>query len=69
MRIFTDRKGKVFVHNWPHDYSFTARPCYGAVGTHPTGMLSCFFKFSRNFLSKPRLKQFPHSQPFQLFSK
>ena len=22
-------------------HSFTARPCYGAVGTHPTGMLSC----------------------------
>ena len=23
-------------------YWFTARPCYGAVGTHPTGMLSCY---------------------------
>ena len=23
--------------------SFTARPRYGAVGKHPTGMLSCFF--------------------------
>ena len=29
------------VHNWPHGYSFTAHPCYGAVVTHPTGMLSC----------------------------
>ena len=24
-------------------YSFT--PCYGAVGTHPTGMLSCYNLF------------------------
>ena len=45
-RIFTDRKGKVmfsqvFVHNWPNGYSLTARPCYGAVGTNLTGMLSC----------------------------
>ena len=30
------------VHNWPHGYSVTAHPCYSAVGTHPTGMLSCF---------------------------
>ena len=22
-------------------YSVTAHPCYGAVGMHPTGMLSC----------------------------
>ena len=29
------------VHNQPHGYSVTAHPCYGAVGTHPTGMLSC----------------------------
>ena len=29
------------VHNWPHAYSVTAHPCHGAVGTHPTGMLSC----------------------------
>ena len=33
------------VHNRPHDYSFTAHPCYGAVGTHPTGMHSCFKKY------------------------
>ena len=26
----------------PHGYLFIARTCYGAVGTHPTGMLSCF---------------------------
>ena len=25
------------VHNQPHHYSDTAHPCYGAVGTHPTG--------------------------------
>ena len=30
------------VHNWPHGYSVT--PCYGTVGTHPTGMLSCYKK-------------------------
>ena len=30
-----------------------------------TLLLSCFFKFSPNFLSKPRLKQFSHSQPFK----
>ena len=29
------------VYNWPHGYSVTAPPCYGAVGTHPIGMLSC----------------------------
>ena len=33
---------QVFVHNRSHGYSFIARPCYGAVGTHPTGMLSLF---------------------------
>ena len=46
--FITDRKGKVmfsqvFVHNRPHGYSFTAHPCYGAVGTYPTGMLSWSF--------------------------
>ena len=51
----TAREGNVFtgvrhsVHNRPHAYSVTAHPCwlfvhcYGAVGTHPTGMLSCFW--------------------------
>ena len=29
------------VYNWPHSYSVIAHPCYGAVGTHPTRMLSC----------------------------
>ena len=29
------------VHNRPHGYSVTVHPCYGAVGMHPTGMLSC----------------------------
>ena len=33
------------VHNRPHGYSITARPCYGVAGTHPTGMLSCLAKF------------------------
>ena len=28
-------------------YSFTARPCFGEVGTHPTGMLSCLRMHSR----------------------
>ena len=41
----TSREGNVFrvvchsAHNQPHDYSVTTHPCYGAVGTHPTGML------------------------------
>ena len=48
--IIADRKRKgifsqVFVHNRPHGYSFTASSCYGAVGTHPTGMLSCLTRF------------------------
>ena len=29
------------VHNRPHGYSVPANPCYGAVGSHPTRMLSC----------------------------
>ena len=32
------------MHSWPHGYSFTAWP-YNAVGTHPTGMHSCFHLF------------------------
>ena len=41
------REGNVFigvchsVHNLPHGYSVTAHPCYSAVGTYRTGMLSC----------------------------
>ena len=44
----TAREGNVFtgvcnsVHKWPHGCWFTAHSCYGAVGTHPTAMLSCF---------------------------
>ena len=30
------------VHNRPHGYLFTVHPYYGMVGTHPTGMLSCW---------------------------
>ena len=30
------------VHNQPHDSSFTVNPCYGAFGTYPTRMLSCW---------------------------
>ena len=43
----TAREGYVFtgvchsVHNQPHGYSVTAHHCYSAVGTHPTGMISC----------------------------
>ena len=33
------------VHNRPHDYSFTAHPCYGAVGVHLTGIFSCWLQF------------------------
>ena len=42
----TTREGNVFtgvcdpVHNRSHGYLFTTHPCYCAVGTHPTGMLS-----------------------------
>ena len=49
--LLTAREGNVFtsichsVHNWPHGYSATAHPCYSAVGTHPTGVLSCFSVF------------------------
>ena len=51
--IITDRKGKVMfslvcvshsIHNRPHGYSFTVRPCYREAGTHPTGMLYFFLK-------------------------
>ena len=37
---------QVSVHNRPRGYSFTARPCNSAVGTHPTGMLSSCLKCS-----------------------
>ena len=43
----TAREGNVFtgichsVYNRPCGYLFTTHPCYGAVGMHPTGMLSC----------------------------
>ena len=38
--VFT---GVFSVHNWPHDYLFTARPC---SVIHPTGMLSCLTSVS-----------------------
>ena len=44
----TTREGNAFtgvcdsVHNRPYGYSATAHPCYGMVGLHPTGMVSCF---------------------------
>ena len=57
LRLFeflpTARQGRVFrgvchsVHKWPHGYSITAHPYYGAVGTHPTGMLSFLFIHSQ----------------------
>ena len=40
------------VHNRPHGYSFTAHPCYGAVGTHPTGMLSCLAMIYAYFVKR-----------------
>ena len=48
--IITDCKGKVmfsqvFVYNRPDGYSFTALPCCGVVGMHPTGMLFCLANF------------------------
>ena len=49
--FITDPKGRqcfhrcLSVHNRPHGYWFTARPCYSAVGTHPTWILSCFLCF------------------------
>ena len=48
-QLFTDRERKVmfsqvFVYNPPHGYSFTPHPCYCTVSTHPTGMLSCFYR-------------------------
>ena len=52
LRLFeflpTGREGKVLrgvchsVHKWPHRYSITDHPYYGAVGTHPAGMLSFY---------------------------
>ena len=45
---YTDRKGKAMFSQMfvcPQSASWLtviAQPCYGAVGMHPTGMLSCF---------------------------
>ena len=36
------------VHNGPHGYFVTAHPCYGVVGMHPTGMLSCSKCFQKS---------------------
>ena len=36
--IFSEACVSHCVHNRPHGYLFIAHPCYGAVGTHPTGM-------------------------------
>ena len=56
--LFTGRKGRksfhrcLSVHNRARGYSFTARPCYSTVGTHPTGMLCClvvFFLLGKKF--------------------
>ena len=49
------------VHNRPHGYSVTAHPSYGAVGMHPTGMLSCLvmilssqrYSTFQNYVRKP----------------
>ena len=37
------------IHKWPHGYSVTAHLCFGAVGTNPTGMLSCSLMYSNHF--------------------
>ena len=48
-KLPTAREGNVFtgvchsVHNRPDGYSVIAHPYYGAVGMHPTGMLSYFY--------------------------
>ena len=39
--MFSEASVSHSVHNRPHGYSITAHPGCGAVGTHPTGMLSC----------------------------
>ena len=45
--LLTAREGNVFtgvcysVDNWPHGYSVTVHPSYGAVCRNPTGILSC----------------------------
>ena len=58
----TAREGNVFigvchsVHNRPHGYSVTANPCYNAVGTHPTGMISCSKIFPREKLKPASLR-------------
>ena len=46
------REGNVFtgvchsVHHRPLGYWFNAHPCYGVVGMHPIGMLSCYSEIS-----------------------
>ena len=39
--MFSQASHSHSVHNRPHGYSITAHPCYGTVGTHPPGMLTC----------------------------
>ena len=39
--MFSETSVSHSVHNRSHGYSVTAQTCYSAVGTHPTGMLSC----------------------------
>ena len=40
--MFSQASVSHFVHNQPHGYPVTANLCYGAVTTHPNGMLSCY---------------------------
>ena len=53
--IFTDRKGKVMFSQVSvcrsYGYSFTVRPCYCAVGTHPIEMLSVFLLLIKKMLT------------------
>ena len=61
----TSREGNVFtgvyqsVHNRPHGYWVTAHLRYNAVGTHPTGMLSCLnaFIFHQTFFDVASFRQ------------
>ena len=48
--MFSEASVSHSVHNQCHGYCVTADPCYSAVGTHPTGMLSCYERYYWLFL-------------------
>ena len=43
--MFSEASVSHSVHNQSHGYCVTAHPCYSAVGTHPTEMLSCYERY------------------------